>query len=264
MEYACRPLASEDGSADACAFQDMEVTNHRTGEKCVLTFKPRGWRGKDANEIKGSVFDKSGNLAWDIAGKWTTQLIARRAGAAGGELAPDVKMPDSSQYLLLWRNNTQPPNMPFNFTLYAVSLNELNERMRVWLPPTDCRLRPDQHAFENGSWDRANDLKGKLEELQRATRRKRESGELPPHKPRWFRAVTCEDSGERVWEPLREESNDKEMSYWATRRKVGDAKKAGEDVDWPDVYHVRALPMPRIGTFPPDEAPCFRFTDRTS
>jgi hypothetical protein len=50
-------------------YGDMTVTNHRTGETCVLTFKPRTWRGKDAFEIKGSVHDRQGNLAWEIAGR---------------------------------------------------------------------------------------------------------------------------------------------------------------------------------------------------
>lgn len=44
------------------------VANHRTGETCTLTFKPRGWRGNNAFEIKGNVVDSSGNTAWDIAG----------------------------------------------------------------------------------------------------------------------------------------------------------------------------------------------------
>jgi hypothetical protein len=47
----------------------MSLANHRTGETCTLTFKPRGWRGANAFEIKGTVADASGNAAWDIAGR---------------------------------------------------------------------------------------------------------------------------------------------------------------------------------------------------
>jgi hypothetical protein len=43
--------------------------NHRTGETCTLTFKPRGWRGANAMEIKGVVADSSGQGVWDIAGR---------------------------------------------------------------------------------------------------------------------------------------------------------------------------------------------------
>lgn len=47
----------------------MEVKNHRTGETCVLSFKARGWRAKDACEIKGVVKDAEDRIAWDIAGR---------------------------------------------------------------------------------------------------------------------------------------------------------------------------------------------------
>lgn len=50
-------------------YGDLVVTNHRTGETCTLTFKPRGWRGANAFEIKGSVADAQGNEQWEIAGR---------------------------------------------------------------------------------------------------------------------------------------------------------------------------------------------------
>lgn len=45
------------------------LANHRTGETCTLTFKPRGWRGANAFEIRGTVSDPEGNSIWDIAGR---------------------------------------------------------------------------------------------------------------------------------------------------------------------------------------------------
>lgn len=79
--------------------------------------------------------------------------------------------------------------MPFNLTPFAVTLNGKTDDLVPWLPPTDCRLRPDLHAFEAGKFEEANNLKTGLEELQRATRKRREAGELPPHQPRWFKQV---------------------------------------------------------------------------
>ena len=102
-------------------FGDMEVTNHATGDRCVLTFKPRGWRGKDAFEIRGTVYDGQGKQAWDIAGRWNGQLVARRCGAGSGELNPDEPVKEGGQgsvpsaqaeYLLLWKNSEKPPT-PF-------------------------------------------------------------------------------------------------------------------------------------------------------
>lgn len=113
------------GSPTIDHFGDMEVTNHATGDKCILTFKPRGWRGKDAFEIRGMVYDKHGNLAWDIAGRWNSQLVARKVGAGSGDLNPDqqVSAPGgeiataqpTAEYMLLWRNS-EKPSTPFNLT----------------------------------------------------------------------------------------------------------------------------------------------------
>lgn len=38
----------------------------------------------------------------------------------------------------------------YNFTSFAVSLNELEQGMKEVLAPTDCRLRPDIRHMENG------------------------------------------------------------------------------------------------------------------
>lgn len=38
----------------------------------------------------------------------------------------------------------------YNFTSFAMTLNELEPGMESLLPPTDCRLRPDIKAMENG------------------------------------------------------------------------------------------------------------------
>lgn len=39
----------------------------------------------------------------------------------------------------------------YNFTSFAVSLNELESGMEAILAPTDCRLRPDIRNMENGN-----------------------------------------------------------------------------------------------------------------
>ncbi|WAQ90581.1 hypothetical protein PtA15_12A571 [Puccinia triticina] len=228
------------GSPTIDHYGDMEITNHRTKEKCILTFKPRGWRGKDANEVKGSVYDKNGELVWELAGKWTTQLIGRRAGSASGDLGPDesVTANRGREYLQLWKNGEQPGNMPFNLTTFAMTLNAMNGRLKQFLPPTDCRLRPDQHAFEKGQWEKANELKIALEEFQRATKKRRELGELPPHSPRWFIQVDDPDSGELTWDAIRSPDNGVSILYWEERKRVGSARKQNQEVEWTDVTHI--------------------------
>jgi oxysterol-binding protein 1 len=231
----------------------VQVTNHRTGDKCILTFKPRGWRGRDAYEISGVVNDSRGNIVFEIAGRWNSQLIARHVGTGSGVLNPDVSMdstgsraqsPSSPEYILLWRNSEKPAGSPFNLTPYAITLNACPDTLKPYLCPTDCRLRRDQRAFEMGKYELANDLKTAQEEKQRAIRKLREEGKMERHKPRWFRAETDGDTGERVWAPSRvggSEERDGELEYWAEREKIWRAIREGkktEDVKWKDVDDI--------------------------
>lgn len=38
----------------------------------------------------------------------------------------------------------------YNFTSFAMVLNEVDKEMETVIPKTDCRLRPDIRAMENG------------------------------------------------------------------------------------------------------------------
>ncbi|KDQ51396.1 hypothetical protein JAAARDRAFT_41246 [Jaapia argillacea MUCL 33604] len=224
------------GSPTIDHYGDMRIVNHRTRDECILTFKPRGWRGKDAYEISGYVMDAEGTVTYEIAGRWNSQLVARRVGTGIGSLHPDVSVDDpeptySPEYILLWRNS-QKPTAPFNLTPYAITLNDCPDNLRPYLSPTDCRLRPDQRAFELGNYELANDLKNKQEEFQRATRKAREEGRLPRHRPRWFQAETDGDTGERVWTPLKVGEL---VEYWVRREEVWKAKG---DARWKDVEPI--------------------------
>lgn len=224
-----------------------QVVNHRTGDRCILTFKPRGWRGRDAFEISGVVLDARGRVRYDIAGRWNSQLIAREVGVGSGTLLPDAlasgpNSPSTSQHLLLWRNSEKPAGAPFNLTPFAMTLNHCpKEKLKPYLCPTDCRLRVDQRAFEMGKYDLANTLKQEEEEKQRAIRKARETGEMGPHKPRWFRAETDGDSGERVWAPKRT-GDTSELEYWKEKERVWAEKTKGnaakDEVQWKDVDNI--------------------------
>ncbi|KAJ6546618.1 Oxysterol-binding protein-domain-containing protein [Mycena sp. CBHHK59/15] len=228
------------GSPTIDHYGDMVITNHRTQDTCILTFKPRGWRGKDAYEISGRVMHASGQVSYEISGRWNSQLIARHVGAGSGTLIPDLSVSSLSspsatpEYILLWRNSEKPEGSPFNLTPFAITLNDCpKDTLKPYVCPTDCRLRPDQRAFEMGKYEIANTLKNDQEEKQRATRKAREQGDLPPHKPRWFSAQTDGDTGERVWAPARRE--DGVMEYWAERERVW---KLGGNQPWADVNPI--------------------------
>lgn len=168
-------------------------------------------------------------------------VVARRAGAGAGVLQPDEKVPavSSPEYLLIWKINQQPPNMPFNLTRFALTLNDARPAIKAYLPPTDCRLRPDQHAFEEGQFERANELKGALETFQRQTRAQREKGEMQAHEPRWFTHTVEQDSGQSVWEPKRDA--DGNLEYWKERNNAYKAVNAGKEAHWTGVEKIFAI-----------------------
>lgn len=59
----------------------------------------------------------------------------------------------------------------YYFSDLALTLNEMEDGTA----PTDSRMRPDQRLMESGKWDEANVEKQRLEEKQRAVRRRREA-----------------------------------------------------------------------------------------
>lgn len=244
-------------------FGDMVVRNWRTGEECILTFKPKnsggGWfglgggskkkdNGEDADngggEISGVVKDRNGVVRWELRGRWDGEVVGIPAGT--GKVG--IETP-----LRLWKRNPPPANAAqnFNFTAFAASLNESTDKLEAILPPTDSRLRPDQQAMERGEWDLANSQKEKLEALQRERRKEivarfeqtgQPSGPPIPIEergieigekwwvPRWFVREIDEDSGEEHWRFTGE--------YWKKRSGV---VTGGEK--WPewvlDVFGVR-------------------------
>ncbi len=206
-----------------------------------MTFKPRGWRGKDAFEISGVVIDSEGTTRYEIAGRWNSQLVAREVGVGHGTLLPDVlaqsgPVSPGREHILLWRNSEKPEGSPFNLTPFAISLNDCpKDTLKPYICPTDCRLRPDQRSFELGKYDIANGLKQEQEEKQRALRRAREEGELPPHRPRWFQAETDGDTGDRVWAPSIIEDN---LEYWLERERVWRERQQGKPATWNNVDDI--------------------------
>jgi hypothetical protein len=162
-------------------------------------------------------------------------------GNGGGDLlSPDLSinsptsLSNSREYILLWRNSEKPP-APFNLTPFAITLNDCpNDTLKPYLCPTDCRLRPDQRAFERGKYELANGYKNMQEEHQRATRRAREEGKMAPHRPRWFYAETDGDTGDRVWTPVRV---GEQLEYWSERERVW-REGGGTKVEWKDVIPI--------------------------
>ncbi|XP_039720690.1 oxysterol-binding protein-related protein 2 [Pteropus medius] len=208
----------------------VEILNHRTGDKCVLHFKPCGLFGKELHRVEGHIQDKNRRKLSIIYGKWTEGLwgidpvayesfrkqerrgelprqsqpdsSAERADSDVADAEPEVQetvqvIPGSQ---LLWRVNARPPNSAqmYNFTSFTVSLNELQTGMEKILAPTDCRLRPDIRGMEDGNMDLASQEKERLEEKQREARRER-AREGAEWQTRWFRQGRNPHTGTPDW-----------------------------------------------------------------
>ncbi|XP_038052477.1 oxysterol-binding protein-related protein 1-like [Patiria miniata] len=205
----------------------LEMTNHRTGHKCFLHFKPAGWFGKDLHKVEGYITNKNDEKIVMLFGKWTEYLYAmdpenydgarkeekkrhHRHGLGHGSGSPsdhvtyDMPLnPEGEEFnnaQLLWHNTARPDNSTqyYNFTLFAIRLNELTEQMKTHLPPTDARFRPDIRCMENGDIDSASDEKHRLEEKQRATRKHR-SKSKETWSPLWFKLDINPNTGEQDW-----------------------------------------------------------------
>uniref|UniRef100_A0A8C1M679 Oxysterol-binding protein n=1 Tax=Cyprinus carpio TaxID=7962 RepID=A0A8C1M679_CYPCA len=180
-------------------YGSVEVINHRTGEKCCLSFKPCGLFGKELHKVEGYILDKSKKKVYNLYGKWTECMYIvdpatfethRKNDKKASEDKKSSKQASDSEETpqpggdslevipgsqLLWRIAPRPVNSAqmYNFTTFAMQLNELDKEIEAVIPKTDSRLRPDIRAMENGDIDLASEEKKRLEEKQRAARKNR-------------------------------------------------------------------------------------------
>lgn len=211
------------GSPTVDNYGPMEVKNWMTGETCLMDFKARGWKASSAYQITGKVNDAQGHTRFSVGGRWNSKIYARFTPGfvsaieepKGGEMHHRGSVSDPNQAFLLWEANARPAGIPFNLTPFVVTLNDLNDKLQPWLPPTDTRLRPDQRAMEDGEYDFAAIEKNRVEEKQRARRRQREeNGE--EFIPQWFEQSKCPITGETYWRCT--------GNYWKEREKAIDGK----------------------------------------
>ncbi|XP_023282967.1 oxysterol-binding protein-related protein 1-like [Seriola lalandi dorsalis] len=183
-------------------YGNVEVINHKTGERCSMTFKPCGLFGKELHKVEGYILDKSKKKLCAIYGKWTECLYTvdpttfdahkksdkknsdERRGSKQSSVdeEPEEMPPPDAETVqvipgseLIWRITPRPDNSAkfYAFSTFAMQLNELEKSMEGVMPHTDSRLRPDIRAMENGDIDLASAEKKRLEEKQRMARKNR-------------------------------------------------------------------------------------------
>lgn len=168
----------------------MCIRSHGSdGLVAEIDFLPSGWRRGTSNRIEGKIFDsKTDKIYYSLSGTWNQSLMAQNL--------------DTSETFQIWKRNQSPPDseIMYNFSSFAMGLNELTEGLSKTICPSDSRLRPDQRAMEEGRFDSAAKLKVKLEEKQRKTRKLQESDPDFVYKPRWFTRSIEPDTGMEHWE----------------------------------------------------------------
>ncbi|XP_023548282.1 oxysterol-binding protein-related protein 1C-like [Cucurbita pepo subsp. pepo] len=145
---------------------------------CKLKFKEQSIIDRNPHQVQGVVQDRNGKTVATLFGKWDESMHY-----VNGDCSRKGKGFDSSEPHQLWKRNKPPKfSTRYNFTPFAMTLNELTPGLKEKLPPTDSRLRPDQRFLENGEYEMANSEKLRLEQRQRQARKMQERG----WKPRWF------------------------------------------------------------------------------
>ncbi|XP_026176615.1 oxysterol-binding protein 2 isoform X1 [Mastacembelus armatus] len=157
---------------------DIEIVNHRTKETCQLKFSPYSYFSRDVpRKVTGVVADSGGQAHYILSGTWddkmeSAKIIQSSRGGSGSE-GKQKTVYQTLSPKLLWKKYPLPENAEnmYYFSALALTLNEPEEEVGL----TDSRLRPDQRLMEEGRWDEANSEKQRLEEKQRAVRRRREA-----------------------------------------------------------------------------------------
>ncbi|XP_019362307.1 PREDICTED: oxysterol-binding protein 2-like [Gavialis gangeticus] len=157
---------------------EIEIINHKSKDKCQLKFTPYSYFSRDIpRKVTGVVTDADGKAHYVMSGTWDEKMeYSKIVQSSHGNTSSEGKQKTVYQTLtpkVLWKKYPLPENAEnmYFFSDLALTLNEPEERVA----PTDSRLRPDQRLMENGKWDEANVEKQRLEEKQRAVRRRREA-----------------------------------------------------------------------------------------
>ncbi|KAK2100403.1 hypothetical protein P7K49_021751 [Saguinus oedipus] len=182
---------------------EIDIVNHKTGDKCNLKFVPYSYFSRDVarkdfqfSQVTGEVTDPSGKVHFTLLGTWDEKMECFKVQPVIGENGGDARQRGheaEESRVMLWKRNPLPKNAEnmYYFSELALTLNAWESGTA----PTDSRLRPDQRLMENGRWDEANAEKQRLEEKQRLSRKKREAEAMKatedgtpydPYKALWF------------------------------------------------------------------------------
>ena len=123
-----------------------------------------------------------------------------------------------------WKETQEIENahLQYNFGQTGILMNYINDELRGAIAPTDSRLRPDLRLYEEGKMVEAEKEKRRIENIQRARRRKISKGEEKNHEAQFFEKVDhpyvkndIQQTNENP--PIYYKLKDGEDGYWQRR-----------------------------------------------
>ncbi|KAI3460605.1 hypothetical protein Pfo_017268 [Paulownia fortunei] len=125
----------------------MRIQGNRN-YSCKLKFKEQSIIDRNPHQVQGIVQDKSGKTLATLFGKWDESMHY-----VNGDCSSKGKAHESpSESHLLWKRS-KPPKFPtrYNFTRFAITLNELIPGLKEKLPRQILDLDPIKGAWKMGS-----------------------------------------------------------------------------------------------------------------
>lgn len=194
----------------------IELKNESTGCSSVLSLTQCGWFSAGRYEVSGTQLSKEGDPLGTYTGHWNKQLDFERTTKLKGE--GSIRLWVAGKHLLSEEDGGGPTGKFPSFTRFGAKLHGMDDEMKLLLPPTDSRLRPDRLALELKNSVLASEEKNRVEQAQRD--RLGTDGEKT-HRPRWFKRA--DESASAIWEPSDDywafvssmtENDRKEMALW--------------------------------------------------
>lgn len=154
-----------------------------------------------SEDLSIQVFDTNSNSIlkdYFIEGKWTSSLVLKSFKNSGFS----KKIWEASALLSNYQEK-------YGFTKFASNLNQISSIEKGAIPITDSRNRPDLRLYEDGDNVKAEEMKLKIEQLQR-DRRNELANNNQTYKPVFFKQTKDDKSEYRI---IKGEDN-----YWNKRK----------------------------------------------
>ena len=152
------------------------------GDICEVNILPS--KGIESGKMRGSIKDINGNLKYNLEGDWLNKIKI---------INPETKNEEILWEIIPWESQENYYYQPITF-----DLNNLTDEMKIKLPHTDSRFRPDQRLMEFQKIDEAALEKERLENKQRKARKiDKKNGVI--NKPYFFDETYDDITGELIY-----------------------------------------------------------------